>query len=86
MGWQFRKKIHIAPGLDVNVGKKSISVSTDIGGAHVTTGTRGTTVSSGDVGGTGLSYSEKLNKKNAENAGNWFQLILSLILKAFFKK
>ena len=59
MAFRFRRRIKIAPGLSLNLGKKGVSVSAGVRGAHVTTGTSGTRVSAG-VPGTGLSVTSKV--------------------------
>jgi Protein of unknown function (DUF4236) len=55
--FRFRRSFRILPGVRLNVGKRSTSVSLGVRGAHVTFGKRGTrtTVS---VPGTGVSYTE----------------------------
>jgi hypothetical protein len=56
MGYfRFRRSFKIAPGLRVNVGKRSLSTSFGIKGAHYTTGTAGRRFTVGAPG-TGLSY------------------------------
>ena len=53
MGLQFRRSIKMAPGIRINFGKKSTSVSVGPRGAKVTIGTKGTHVSAG-IPGTGI--------------------------------
>ena len=53
MAFGFRKRIKLLPGISLNLGKRSISSSSGIRGAHVTLGKRRTTTSIG-VPGTGL--------------------------------
>ena len=56
MGYfRFRRSFRIAPGVHLNVGKKSLSTSFGIRGAHYTTGTAGRRFTVGAPG-TGLSY------------------------------
>jgi hypothetical protein len=55
MGFRFRQKIRLAPGVDLNLGKSGPSVSVGERGAHITVGERGVTESAG-LPGTGLSY------------------------------
>ena len=62
MGLQFRKSVKIAPGVRINFGKKSTSVSFGPRGAKITTGTNGTHVSVG-IPRTGLYYREKVSGK-----------------------
>ena len=73
MGLRFRKSIKVAPGVRVNVGKKSASVS--IGGkrARYTVSTSGRTTSSASIPGTGLSYvstSGPTKKKQTASVGS----------------
>ena len=57
MGIRFRKSIKIAPGVRVNVGKKSASVSVGGKGFRHTSSTTGKKTTSVGVPGSGLSYS-----------------------------
>lgn len=63
MGFRFRKSFKIAPGVRVNFGKKSSSISFGRKGARHTissTGRRTTTIG---IPGTGLSYTSTSKKK-----------------------
>jgi hypothetical protein len=55
MGWRYRRRLRIIPGVTLNVGKRGTSVSIGGGGAHVTYGRRGKRATIG-LPGTGLSY------------------------------
>ncbi len=55
MGWQFRKRKKVLPGVTLNVGKRSAGVSVGRRGARLTRGSHGTTASLALLG-TGLSY------------------------------
>lgn len=55
MGFRFRKSIKILPGIRINFGKKSASISIGPQGAKMTVGTKGTRLTAG-LPGTGLSY------------------------------
>ncbi|HEY2772459.1 MAG TPA: DUF4236 domain-containing protein [Candidatus Binatia bacterium] len=58
MGYfRFRRSIKLLPGIRLNIGKKSSSVSVGVRGAHVTFGKTGTRTTVG-VPGTGLSYTQ----------------------------
>ena len=63
MALRFRRTLKIMPGVRLNLGKRGVSVSAGVRGANVTLGQQGLY---GNVGltGTGLSYREKLLKKN----------------------
>ncbi|SFL93688.1 Protein of unknown function [Bradyrhizobium sp. NFR13] len=56
MAIRFRKSFSIAPGIKLNIGKKSASVRIGVKGLGFTTGTAGNTVTAG-IPGTGLSAS-----------------------------
>ena len=56
MGLRFKKSFKIAPGIKVNVGKKSSSVTFGGKGAHYTVNSSGKRTSSVDIPGTGISY------------------------------
>lgn len=55
MGWRFRQRRKIAPGVSLNVGKRSGSLSFGRRGASVNVGKRGTQATLSLLG-TGLSY------------------------------
>lgn len=63
MGLRFNKRIKIAKGLYVNVGKKGISTSVKVG--NVTYNSRGRVTAS--IPGTGISYSKSLKAKEKES-------------------
>ena len=55
MGWNFRRRIQLLPGIRLNVGKTSASVSFGARGLRTTVGKRGITTTVG-IPGSGLSY------------------------------
>ena len=55
MGWRFQKRKKLLPGLMLNFGKRSASLSLGRRGARVSAGTRGLGASLSLLG-TGLSY------------------------------
>ncbi|SRR6266446_1400724 len=55
MGWRYRRRLRIIPGVTLNVGKRGTSVSIGGRGAHVTYGRRGKRATIG-LPGAGLSY------------------------------
>lgn len=59
MGWSFRKRIKIAPGIRINLSKSGISTS--IGGRGFTYNTRGRITTS--IPGTGIRYTHNLNAR-----------------------
>lgn len=56
MGIRFRKSIKVAPGVRVNVGKKSVGVSVGTKGARASINSSGRKTTSVGIPGTGLSY------------------------------
>ena len=56
MGFRFRKSIKIAPGVKLNLNKKSASVSFGGKGAHYTVSSTGKKTASVGIPGTGMSY------------------------------
>ncbi len=59
MSWRlrYRRRLRIAPGLTVNLSKRSASVSVGVRGAHVTFGRHGRRATIG-LPGTGLSATD----------------------------
>lgn len=77
-GFRFRKSIKIAPGVRLNVGKKSIGLSAGVKGFRVSTNTRTGSRMSVGLPGTGLRYEQKLGpgksgRRQEDNtkAENW---------------
>lgn len=68
MGFRFRKRIKLIPGVYINVGKNGIS-SASIGkrGASLNISGKGTKATVG-IPGTGLSWTKKLSGKSASNS------------------
>lgn len=58
MGFRFRKSFKIAPGVRVNVGKKSVGISAGVKGARVSFNSSGRKTTTVGLPGTGLSYSK----------------------------
>lgn len=56
MEFRFRKSFKIAPGVRVNVGKKSIGISAGVKGARVSVNSSGRKTTTVGIPGTGLSY------------------------------
>jgi|25BtaG_2_1085352.scaffolds.fasta_scaffold00029_39 hypothetical protein len=65
MSLKFRKSVKIAPGVRVNIGKKSSSVSigNKYGGYNI--GSKGTRARV-SAPGTGVSYSDRINKPRSQ--------------------
>ena len=64
MGFRFRRSIKILPGIRLNFGKRGISTSIGVRGAHVTFGKTGTRTTVG-LPGSGISYTH-LDKPSHE--------------------
>lgn len=56
MGFRFRKSIKIAPGVRLNIGKKSVGISAGVKGARVSVNSSGRVTKSVGIPGTGVSY------------------------------
>lgn len=63
MGLRFRKSFKIAPGVKLNLNKKSSSVTFGGKGAHYTVNSKGKTTKSVGIPGTGIYYTETSDKK-----------------------
>jgi hypothetical protein len=61
MAWRFRRRIRIAPGFDVNLGKRGASLSVGVRGLHTTFGKRTRTTIG--LPGTGLSYTTASHRR-----------------------
>ena len=66
MGWRYRKRIKILPGIHINISKSGISTNVGIKGASVTFGSKGTYVNTG-LPGTGLYRRDKVSESNGSN-------------------
>lgn len=70
MGFDFRKRLKIAPGVKLNISKKGISsVSVGRTGASVSLGKKGVRSTVG-IPGSGLSYSKKHNLDSQQSNQN----------------
>ena len=59
MAFRFRRRIKIAPGVHLNIGKNGVSTSIGTRGASITTSSKGTYLNTG-IPGTGLSNRQKI--------------------------
>ena len=69
MGTRFRKSKQILPGVRLNVGKKSASVSIGPKGLKHTISTTGKSHTTVSMPGTGLSYTTSSGRKSGGAAG-----------------
>ena len=58
MGFRFRKSVKIAPGVRLNIGKKSVGISAGVKGARVSVNSKGRVTKTVGIPGTGLSYTD----------------------------
>ena len=65
MGWSFRKRIKVLPGVHINIGKKGISTSIGGKGGSVNLSRRGTRVTN-SIPGTGISHSSFYAKPGSQ--------------------
>lgn len=75
MGFRFRKSFKIAPGVKLNVNKKSVGISVGGKGARVSVNSKGKVTKSVGIPGTGISYTDthtigKNNKAKATTQNN----------------
>ena len=71
MGWRYRKRIKILPGIHINISKSGISTNVGVKGASVTFGPKGTYVNAG-LPGTGLYRRDKVSIPPKEENTNSF--------------
>lgn len=91
MGFRFRKKINIAPGVNINISKSGISTSLGKPGATMNIGKSGVRTTAG-IPGTGLSWSKKISrerqsddmKADVRNPGGVVDTFLGVLTFAFF--
>lgn len=69
MGFRFRKRVKLAPGVHLNLGGKSASVSVGPKGAKLNIGAKGVRATAG-IAGTGISYSQLLKSGQKVHAAD----------------
>ena len=60
MGWRYRKRIKVLPGIHINISKSGISTNIGVKGANITFSPKGTYVNTGFPG-TGLYRRDKIS-------------------------
>ena len=90
MGWRYRKRIKILPGIHINISKSGISTNVGVKGASVTFGPKGTYVNTG-LPGTGLYRRDKVNgngitKYPTENYHNHDEIPQSMLVAEEYDK
>ena len=90
MGWRYRKRIKILPGIHINISKSGISTNVGVKGASVTFGPKGTYVNAG-LPGTGLYrrdkvYGNGITKYPMENYHNHDEIPQSMLVAEEYDK
>lgn len=70
MGFRVRKSFKIAPGVRVNVGKKSAGISVGTKGARVSVNSRTGARATVGIPGSGISYTTSLNSSKKKNSSS----------------
>lgn len=70
MGLRFRKSIKIAPGVKINLNKKSTSVTFGGKGVHYTASSTGKKTASVGIPGTGISHTQTTGQSNRQKKTN----------------
>ena len=68
MGWRFRKRIKIFPGIHINISKSGLGINIGPKGANVSIGPNGTYVNTG-IPGTGLYRRDKVDSSKHSSTG-----------------
>lgn len=68
MGWKFRKRIKIMPGVSLNLSKSGVSTTIGPRGASVNIGKRGTYLNTG-IPGTGLYNRQRIDAGDSNSSG-----------------
>ncbi|NNM56304.1 DUF4236 domain-containing protein [Acidocella sp.] len=83
MGFRFRKRFKIAPGIRVNLSKSGASLSVGKPGSTVNFGKRGERVTTG-IPGTGLSYSKQFSADRRPGGAKPGPSLMSYVIAAAF--
>lgn len=99
MGLRFRKSVKIAPGIKLNIGKKSVGVSVGNKYGGVSINSRSGVTTRASIPGTGISYTKKVkattqnqkeyseqydtNETSTKEINKWSALLLCLFFGVF---
>lgn len=95
MAMRFRRSVKVAPGVKVNLNKKSMGVTVGTKGAHYSVNSSGRKTTSVGIPGTGVSFVDSSGKKKSQQgevyaepprfAKGWYiaELILAILLVIF---
>ena len=72
MGWRFRRRIKILPGIHINISKSGISTNIGVKGANVTFTPKGTYVNTGFPG-TGLYRRDRIADNNCSSIDSKYE-------------
>lgn len=86
MGFRFRKSVKIAPGVRLNFGKKSTSVTLGGKGARYTVSSTGRRTKSVSIPGTGVSYVSSTTKKKSKSSESTTETHISKPVQAYSPK
>lgn len=64
MGLRYRKSVKLAPGVKLNIGKKSTGISVGVKGARFSVNSKGRVTRSVGIPGTGISYTKSTSLKS----------------------
>jgi hypothetical protein len=84
MGLRFRRSIRIAPGIRMNFGLKSLSISAGVRGLKYTTGTRGRRITVG-LPGSGLYWTNSLPRTTGFRYLSLWIFCAVIIITVFLK-
>jgi len=82
MGWKFRRRVTILPGIRLNFSKSGTSLNVGPKGSSISFSKRGTFLNSGIVG-TGIYRRDKLNNESFGCAGCLYNIFQILIVSVF---
>lgn len=69
MGFRFQKSVKIFPGVRINIGSKSVGISIGNKSGGISFNTKTGTHVRASVPGTGISYTEKIGRNQADSKG-----------------
>lgn len=81
MGTRFRKSFKIAPGVKLNINKKSIGLSAGVKGARVSVNSKGRVTKTVGIPGTGLSYTDRNVIAVNRNRFTLFEWYFEIVLR-----
>ena len=86
MALRFRKSFKIAPGVKLNLNKKSTSITFGTRGAHYTINSKGKRTKSIGIPGTGISYVETSGSKTSSTLHPILHRLILIFLTMMTRK